>query len=316
MARVFVSYSHADESYRAELDKHLSLLQKQGLVELWHDHRIPPGGELESHISAELEAADLILLLVSADFMASDYCYGIEMTRAMERHATGTAVVVPLIIRPCDWHSAPFGRLKALPRDAKAVSKWPSLDDAFLDVVQALRSLVTPRRSGLTGVATPPRMPLPDNAPVTAARPRSSMLALRKEFNDIDRERFVEEGFAYIRAFFENSMEELAPRNPGYEGRFRAISNEAFTGALYRNGKKVAGCYVRISRPYGERAQIGYSGNDNAQDNSYNEMLSVEADDQSMYFRQLMQSWSGRETKLTPAGAAEALWQLFLERAQ
>jgi len=109
-------------------------------------------------------------------------------------------------------------------------------------------------------------------------------------------------------------MEELAPRNPGYEARFRPISNEGFTGALYRDGKKVAGCYVRISRLYGGRAQIGYSGNDNAQDNGYNEMLHVEADDQAMYFRQQMQQWSGNDAKLTPEGAAEVLWQLFVER--
>ncbi|GMG95096.1 toll/interleukin-1 receptor domain-containing protein [Cupriavidus metallidurans] len=314
MTRAFVSYSHADESYRAELEKHLSLLRKQGLIDLWHDHRIPAGGEIDRHVSAELEGADLILMLVSADFMASDYCYGIEMTRALARHAAGTAIVVPLIVRPCDWHSAPFGRLKALPQDGKPISKWPSHDDAFVDIVQSLRQLVAPRRESLSGATAPLAQATPASTPVAAARPRSSTLALRKQFSDIDRDRFLEEGFAYIRAFFENSMEELAPRNPGYEARFRPISNEGFTGALYRDGKKVAGCYVRISRLYGGRAQIGYSGNDNAQDNGYNEMLHVEADDQAMYFRQQMQQWSGNDAKLTPEGAAEVLWQLFVER--
>lgn len=314
MTRAFVSYSHADELYRAELEKHLSLLRKQGLIDLWHDHRIPAGGEIDQHVSAEIEGADLILLLVSADFMASDYCYGIEMTRALTRHAEGSATVVPLIVRPCDWHSAPFGRLKALPLDGKPISKWPTHDDAFLSIVQALRQLVAPQQNSQGGAETPLTHATKIEQPIAARRPRSSTLALRKEFSNIDLDRFIEEGFAYIRAYFENSMRELGPRNPSYEARFRSISNEAFTGALYRDGKKVTGCYIRISRLYGGRAQIGYSSNDNAQDNSYNEMLRVEADDQAMYFRQQMQQWSGNDAKLTLEGAAEVLWKLFVER--
>ncbi|AOZ06461.1 toll/interleukin-1 receptor domain-containing protein [Cupriavidus malaysiensis] len=316
MTRAFISYSHADESYRAELEKHLSLLRKQGLIELWHDHRIPAGGEIESHISAELERAEVILLLVSADFMASDYCYGVEMTRAMARHAAGTGVVVPIIVRPCDWHSGPFGRLKALPRDGKPVSKWPTLDDAFLCIVQSLRDLVAQRRPNQAGTAAPVAWPAPASVPGAAVYPRSSALALRKEFSDMDRDRFLEEGFAYIRAFFENSVKELGPRNPSYEAHFRPLSKEAFTGTLYREGRKVAGCYIRISRMYGGRAQIAYSGNDNGQDNSFNEILSVEADDQLMYFRQQMLHWPGNVARLTHEGAAEALWQLFIERAR
>lgn len=154
MTRAFISYSHADDALRAEFNKHLSLLRRQGLLELWSDHRIPAGGEFDKHISAELEAADIIILLISPDFMASDYCYGIEMKRAMERHQAGSAVVIPVILRPVDWHSAPFGALKALPRDGKPVVKWPTLDDAFLDVVQALRSLLPDRHP-------PPKLPHP-----------------------------------------------------------------------------------------------------------------------------------------------------------
>ncbi|HMS05544.1 MAG TPA: DUF4276 family protein [Burkholderiaceae bacterium] len=142
MTRAFISYSHADDALRAEFNKHLSLLRRQGLLELWSDHRIPAGGEFDKQISAELEAADIVILLISPDFMASDYCYGIEMKRAMERHLAGSAAVIPIILRPVDWHSAPCGALKALPRDGKPVVKWPTLDDALLDVVQALRSLL------------------------------------------------------------------------------------------------------------------------------------------------------------------------------
>ncbi len=152
------------------------------------------------------------------------------------------------------------------------------------------------------------------NVIVAPVRPRASALALRKEFRDIDRDGFLDEGFAFIRAYFENSLQELGSRNPGYEGKFRQLSDEAFTGTIYRNGEKVAGCYIRVTSSFGRRRQIGYSNRDDAQDNSFNETLSVEADDQSMFLKGLMTNWSGREENLTYEGAAEKLWQLFIER--
>ncbi|RQT01724.1 toll/interleukin-1 receptor domain-containing protein [Burkholderia contaminans] len=318
MTRVFVSYCHADEQYRAELDKHLSLLRRQGHVDVWNDHRIPAGGEIETHISAELDAADLIILLVSSDFMNSDYCYGIEMQRALERHQEGSAVVVPIIVRPCDWTSSPLGRLKALPKDARPITKWPTLDDAFVDIVQSLRKLLTAKtQSGAQSASSRPSSHLPaPHAAVSAMHPRSGTLFLPKEFRDIDRDNFLTNAFNYISAFFENSLQELAPRNPGYECRFRRISELGFTGAIYRDGKKVAGCYIRITHTYGSRGQIGYSGNDSAQESSFNEILSVDADDQSMYLRGLMMHGAGHEQKLTSEGAAEQLWQLLLDQVR
>lgn len=100
MTRLFISYSHRDEALRAELDKHLALLRRQGVLDLWSDHRIPAGGELDAHIDVALESADVIALLVSSDFVSSEYCYGIEMKRAMERHDAGEASVLPVMLRP------------------------------------------------------------------------------------------------------------------------------------------------------------------------------------------------------------------------
>lgn len=316
MTRAFISYSHADDALRAELDKHLSLLRRQGLIDLWSDQRIPAGGEFDTHISAELEAADIIILLVSPDFMASDYCYGIEMKRALERHREGSAAVIPIILRPVDWHSAPFGALKALPRDGKPVAKWPTLDDAFLDVVQALRSLLAARpvSTSQTASAPTPANKVPDEAVAIApSRPRSGTLSLARELKDIDRDRFLDEAFSYIRAYFENSLQDVGGRNPGIAGKLRRISEVGFTATLYRDGSKLAGCYVRISNGFGSDRSIGYSGNDSAQDNSYNEMLSVEADRHTLYLKSMMGNWSASASKLTHEGAAEQLWQLFVE---
>jgi internalin A len=103
---------------------HVKLLQRQGVVDVWHDRQIPPGDEWKRHIDDELELADIVVLLISADFVASDYCYEIEMGRAMARHQAGEARVIPVIVSDVNWRSAPFGKIQALPKDGKAVATW------------------------------------------------------------------------------------------------------------------------------------------------------------------------------------------------
>src|SRR5687768_12583725 len=124
MANVFFSYSHKDEELRNELEVHLSMLKREGLIEAWHDRRIGVGEDIHSEISSALENADIVLLLVSAQFLASNYCFEIEMRRALQKHNEGTARVIPVILHPCDWQSAPFGHLRATPTDGKPVSMF------------------------------------------------------------------------------------------------------------------------------------------------------------------------------------------------
>ena len=122
---VFYSYSHRDEELREELERHLSILKRQGVITAWHDRKIGAGTEWKGQIDTHLNTAHVILLLISSDFLASDYCYDIEMRRAMERHAAGDARVIPIILRPVSWKGAPFEKLQALPKDAKPVTSWP-----------------------------------------------------------------------------------------------------------------------------------------------------------------------------------------------
>ena len=139
---LFYSYAHVDEPLRQQLEKHLSLLQRQGLIFPWHDRAILPGDEWAKDIDEHLNTASIILLLISPDFLASDYCYDKEMQRAVERHTRGEAGVIPILLRPCDWHSAPFGKLQAVPRDGKAVTEWDNRDSAFLAVATELRRVI------------------------------------------------------------------------------------------------------------------------------------------------------------------------------
>jgi hypothetical protein len=138
---IFFSYSHRDEALRDELAKHLHLLERQGIITRWHDRRIAGGTEWAGAIDEHLRTADIILLLVSADFLASDYCYDVEVRRAMERHEAREARVVPIILRAADWYSAPFGKLQALPKDGRAVTSWPNQDEAFSDIARGIRSV-------------------------------------------------------------------------------------------------------------------------------------------------------------------------------
>ena len=140
--KVFYSYSHKDERIRNELANHLSILRRQGVISEWHDRKIGAGSEWAGEIDQHLNTAQVILLLISPDFLASDYCYDIEMKRAMERHDAGEACVIPVILRPVVWMGAPFDKLQALPKDAKAVVSWRSWDEAFVSVAEGIRKAV------------------------------------------------------------------------------------------------------------------------------------------------------------------------------
>jgi len=149
--RAFVSYSHKDEALRAALGAHLSILVSEKVINPWHDRAIEAGEEWDREIEARLNSAEIVLLLVSSDFLASRYCYGKEMERALERHEEDKARVIPVILRPCDWQYAAFAKLQALPRDGKPVTTWTNQDEAFVDIARGIRRttalLRTPRAS-------------------------------------------------------------------------------------------------------------------------------------------------------------------------
>jgi len=146
---IFLSYAHEDEKLCKELEKHLSILERQGIINIWHDRNINAGSEWKHEIDAHLNAAQIILLLVSPDFMVSDYCYSVEMKRAMERHERGEARVIPVILREVDWKETLFGKLRALPRNTKPVTdpSWYSPgshipDRAFREITAGIRTVV------------------------------------------------------------------------------------------------------------------------------------------------------------------------------
>jgi hypothetical protein len=167
--KLFYSYSSVDEPFRSELEDHLSLLKRDGFLESWSFRDINAGSDWEREIDDRLARADIVLLLVSASFIASRYCWEIELTRALERASRGEMMLVPVIIRPCDWQTAPFARFQALPDDAKPVTSWRPRDKAWANVAAALRRLIDANKR-IAGSSTSTRDSASDVRQVTDPR--------------------------------------------------------------------------------------------------------------------------------------------------
>ena len=158
--KMIFCYAHEDEPLLKRLKKHLSPLQKEGLIWLWYDRDISAGDEWIKEIDKHLNTAQIILLLISPDFMHSDYCYSIELKRAMERHERGEARVIPIILRPASWHGI-LGKLMALPKDGKPVQSgyWRSIDEALFDITQGIRSSIETLSNQIEAL---PKISMPD----------------------------------------------------------------------------------------------------------------------------------------------------------
>src|SRR5713226_4845301 len=140
--RIFYSYSHKDEEFRRQLETHLALLRRQGMIDEWHDRKVTAGKEWKNQIDEHLETANIILLLISSDFVSSDYCYDIEMKKALERHDAGEAYVIPILLRPIDWAKAPFAKLQMLPIDGKPVKNRSNRDEVWREITWGIRKVV------------------------------------------------------------------------------------------------------------------------------------------------------------------------------
>ncbi|SRR5260221_504522 len=166
---IFFCYAREDEALLNKLKTHLRPLQRQGFIDVWYDRDISAGTEWEQEIKEHLNSAQIVLLLVSPDFMNSEYCYSIEMKRALERHARGEAKVIPVILRPVYWHGEPLGKLQALPTDGKPVTDldWHNQDRALYDVTAGIYKVVMQ----LTSPHTSASPVITETMPQAAAKP-------------------------------------------------------------------------------------------------------------------------------------------------
>jgi hypothetical protein len=138
---LYVSYVSYDEALQTQLANHLTLLKRQGVITSWSSHQILPGDDRTQTIHQQLNTADIILLLISANSLADDTCYHLEIQRAMERHQSGEARVIPILLRPVDWQGAPFSHLPVLPKNHQPVTTWPNQDQAFQEIAEGIRQV-------------------------------------------------------------------------------------------------------------------------------------------------------------------------------
>jgi TIR domain-containing protein len=160
----FLSYSHANQKQRKKLREHLIPLEREGLIRPWDDRQLRVGQEVSASIQAQLEETEVFLLLLSPEFIASEYCHGVEMRHALERHAEGSALVLPIIITPCDWQNSPVGKLVVAPTDGKPISNWRPVDAGWTDATRLVREAIVAFRMRRFG----------PEAPVSRVRSRST----------------------------------------------------------------------------------------------------------------------------------------------
>ena len=250
MAKLFFSYSHKDA-----------------------------GKDFDDEIYEYLGDANIILLLVSPYFLASDYCYDIELSKALEMHESGEAVVIPVILHPCDWHSSSFGKLTATPSDGKPISKYPKQHDAFLDITTSIRKVASKfnenNSASLSQKAHDIQILESSSEVRKSPLPRSSNLRIKKEFTDQDKDEFIEKTFEYISNYFEGSLSELAKRNSEIQAQFKRVDANHFTPSIYKNGKNMSSCKIWLGDFHFSANQIAYSSNISSGDNSMNDSVSI-----------------------------------------
>jgi TIR domain len=307
-AKAFISYSHADEHALERLEKHLAVLLREKTLVQWVDQKILAGGEINAEISKNLEACDLFIALVSPDFLASNYCYEREMTRAIERHDAGRLRLVPIIVQPCDWKSSPLQRFKALPKDGKPVSDWTNENNAWLNVVTQLRRLIED--------ADAP--PADHGSPQPAGRSeKAQKYRVKRDFDEVDKMEYREQAFAATREYFQNATAEVAGIE-GIKSRFVKLGDDGFTCTVVNRARQRGGtAHITVYCKSGRHGfgDIYYSFEERAERNSANGWLTIETDDYDLFLKHGGMITESSDAKLSPRAAAEQLWEEFLNHA-
>ncbi len=252
MARIFLSYSHADEALKDELLAHMANLRREG-NHIWHDRMLIAGDELDPEIKKELESADLILLLISHHFLNSYYCFEIEFKTAIARAKAGEARIIPIILDHCDWTATEIPQRLATPKDGKPIAAWPNQNEAFLDVVtQIRRALATasspPNSPTSSALPTPfppptpvgPPIPIaPLTSPTSSLGPTPTLPQVPKTFTDLDKRRAADAEFQTIRSFFKKGISLVEADPAATSAELSDITSQRFAAALYRDGKLI-----------------------------------------------------------------------------
>jgi len=302
--QAFISYSHRDEKWLDLLHRHLVMLKREGVVELWFDKQIDAGGHIDDEVSSGLADSQLFLALVSPDFLASNYCYEKEMVQAIERASYGTMRVVPIILEPCDWKSSPLAQFKALPKDSTPISLWANPNVAMLDIVNELRR-VLPKQADKAGVVSP-----------TASSGSRRRVKVKRDFDSIEKADFRDASFEAIRTFFKSSIAEINQIGEPLKARFEEMSPTSFTCTIVNHAQRSGEAHITVhnqkSRSLGD---ITYTFSPHGPPDSANGVMNVEADEFQLYLSMMDFGFAARDKKLTADQVARSMWDEFIEKA-
>lgn len=305
MTKAFISYSHADSKYLERLHKHLAMIRRDGTLSAWTDNEIFPGNNIDEDVKNNLLNSSLFLALISADYLNSRYCYDIEFAKAQELENSGKLRIVPIIVEPCDWQASPFKKYLALPKDGKPISEWANQNNAFLDIITKLRSIVKGIESESSGeyessFQKPQRRPI-----------------VKKDFDAIQKAEFQDQSYSVIERYFKESCSELNSIGGGsLKARYENMNATAFTCTVVnRERKSNSEAHITIwnSKGRGHFGDICYIDQRHAENNSSNGSIKVENDDYNMYLS--FNTFHLEDGKRYSAEqAAERLWNKFVSR--
>jgi|LauGreDrversion4_2_1035121.scaffolds.fasta_scaffold83522_2 hypothetical protein len=306
-ARVFISYSHADEALVEKLHKHIAQLRRDGSVSDWYDRQIKVSDRINGSIIDELDSADIFLACVSPDWIASRYAFEEEFNRALEREKAGQIVIAPVILRPCEWQATELKKFLALPKDGKAVTEYVNQDVAFLEVATGIRDWT---KRGTLGLLSEGRSSAPSRPQVSAAN--ETRYRAKRQFDKIDKMDFINLAFEEIYRFFEASSAEIRAI-PNIECRLSNLSESYFYCTVINRGSargfetlhvRKGGSFSAIDILFGEKNATGTS----------NGGFSVTADDYQLFLSEMMLGSYGDKGNLTAIDAAKMLWNDLLSK--
>jgi hypothetical protein len=306
--KAFISYSHQDSKMLELLHKHLTQLQRDGIISTWTDNQINPGNKIADTISHALVNSNLFLALLSADYIASNYCYEKEFAAASQMQEKGQIIIVPIIIEPCDWLNTPFKQFKALPRDGKPISTWENINTAFLDVIQNLRRLIQNDESENNS-----------SAPATPSESKSTRnYRVQKDFDSIEKMEFAEKTFHEIIQHLKRYIEEVIQID-NIKSRVLVENKDEFECQLVNRNKIATEARLRVEMDLSNNSYssvndtkaIKYSikGN-NISEGTYN----LSFDEYHLYWSQgnYYHTLSMNKNELTSKDMADKIWEDWL----
>ncbi|MBA4048034.1 MAG: hypothetical protein C0476_05775 [Sphingomonas sp.] len=325
MTTGFISYTHADSALKEQFVRHLAPLRREGLIDLWHDGMLRPGEHLDPAVQTALAASNVVILLVSADFIASEYCYEQEMLRAFARQRDGRARVIPIILRPCQWKGVPIGNNEtlseflALPKDGKAVINWSDADTAFDNAAGAIREMLKADGGNSSpAFAARGRVPTaPAADPISRSVRSTNTLGIVAKPTDLDRDRFLRSGFATTAALFEQKLAELNASDPRINTDFERIDSRSFAASVYLDGKRVGQVSIWHGSDMWRNALCLSYDSATSSRNSMNDWLPLEDTQQGLAFgTSNTMSRRNADGPLDAHGAATYFWENFLDQVR